>query len=277
MVVLEGLAAFGLYKILFGNTTKEGDAEGPQCPLARRHQRNTATAADAAGSAATQANIVESTKVHVSHAMNNAEVLIRQKLAEQLESAMRMKGSAEKTLAAALEQNNAINDVNTRLKRDVKQLQQQLDGARGQEAKLLAELQGLKRRERCLVGAAQATVLNLLIHAPLIAAVTSVTAKLMQLQRQGRLQVRVDWRAIARSFRTIRVDAPSARYQPTRSPATELDCTICHANQRDVLLLPCRHLAICWPCSEALVAAGDEPQCPLCRQRVTGIQYAVVA
>lgn len=43
-------------------------------------------------------------------------------------------------------------------------------------------------------------------------------------------------------------------------------CVICTENEREVVYLPCRHLATCRECTR-LLKAGD-PKCPFCRARI---------
>eukprot|EP00927_Polykrikos_kofoidii_P013326 TRINITY_DN15801_c0_g2_i1.p1 TRINITY_DN15801_c0_g2~~TRINITY_DN15801_c0_g2_i1.p1 ORF type:complete len:776 (-),score=146.21 TRINITY_DN15801_c0_g2_i1:23-2350(-) len=53
----------------------------------------------------------------------------------------------------------------------------------------------------------------------------------------------------------------------------DLDCTVCMALRRDILLLPCSHMPVCSRCwvtlCEQATGAGRRPSCPLCRTAVT--------
>jgi hypothetical protein len=52
-------------------------------------------------------------------------------------------------------------------------------------------------------------------------------------------------------------------------------CVVCMDAPRSVLLLPCKHLALCEECSESLQAGGNKGACPVCRvpcvQHIPGI------
>ena len=90
-----------------------------------------------------------------------------------------------------------------------------------------------------------------------------------------------------------RSSAP-ANYQPTVSCSESDCCTICYHNQRDTLVLPCHHLALCWVCAETLTAdpssttsatptdsanprINPDAKCPICRRKIEGLTFAYVA
>jgi Zinc finger, C3HC4 type (RING finger) len=52
------------------------------------------------------------------------------------------------------------------------------------------------------------------------------------------------------------------------SSQNRLTCLLCKGNEREVLMIPCRHLCICRRCS---LQQRSIPNCPLCAGRVTGI------
>jgi hypothetical protein len=45
------------------------------------------------------------------------------------------------------------------------------------------------------------------------------------------------------------------------------ECVICMADDRDTLVLPCRHMCLCKSCAEVL--RGQSNKCPICRQGST--------
>jgi hypothetical protein len=48
---------------------------------------------------------------------------------------------------------------------------------------------------------------------------------------------------------------------------TELLCVVCQENQRDTVLLPCRHLCTCGKCASVRLLAA----CPLCREEIDAV------
>jgi hypothetical protein len=264
MVVIEALAAYGLYNIFRDQRSLPSSTQPPNAvPCSATSVPVTTKLAEAAG--------------NLRVTVNDTVASLVPKLEAEIQKARAAARVAEESLAAAFQQNAILNEANSMLQRKVQSLEKARQAALSEEARLQAKIVRLmSRSERSLVGVAQTTAIQVLIHAPLAFAIAGTVRKVSQLRSRGRLRVHIDWLAVKRSIWSVRVDGPSARYQPTRSPAAELDCIVCHANQRDVLLMPCRHLALCWPCSEAL-AADAVPECPLCRQVVTALQYAVVA
>jgi hypothetical protein len=73
---------------------------------------------------------------------------------------------------------------------------------------------------------------------------------------------------------------PPDGYQPTRCPSDGDACVVCLENQRDTLIEPCRHFAMCWPCSEHLLlngGSGEGGRCPVCRGVMANIHFTFVA
>lgn len=82
------------------------------------------------------------------------------------------------------------------------------------------------------------------------------------------------------------LNRPPAAYQPTKVATDVADgsavCAVCLHNARDTLLLPCHHLALCWPCAEFLCptdaqgAAEPLATCPICRSQVSSKTFALL-
>lgn len=306
MVVLEALAAYGLYNIINASTGSETKVtnmaprqEVPRkievpvrgnCPPPEGSRQPTGPPATVAVPVGTPVpadrrrtrEFRESCVLPDSAPVPSVHPSIMVQLQNALHELQHVKAAAAAAEERLAQQVPALQGANATLAKEVQGLRKTVERCQLEELRLRGKLQaaGKQRKEVCLVGAAQTAAITLLIHLPLAMALSQTVQKVSTLRANGRLQVTVDWKALARSITraawAVRVDGPSAQYQPTRSPAAELDCTVCHDNQRDVLLQPCRHLAVCWPCSKAL-AASAQPQCPLCRQEITAIQYAVVA
>lgn len=68
---------------------------------------------------------------------------------------------------------------------------------------------------------------------------------------------------------------PSDNYKPTVASSEADECRVCCEHQRDTLLLPCRHFALCWPCAHKILE-GDERKCPLCRAEISSAQFTFV-
>ncbi len=73
-----------------------------------------------------------------------------------------------------------------------------------------------------------------------------------------------------------RVREPPAGYVPASNPEceSELLCSCCLDHRKDTLLRPCNHLAVCWPCANAILATS--PQCPLCRENISAMEFVYV-
>jgi hypothetical protein len=52
-------------------------------------------------------------------------------------------------------------------------------------------------------------------------------------------------------------------------------CVVCLEYRRDALILPCRHLALCWPCA-ANVAQSAHRVCPVCRGPMQSVTHVFV-
>jgi hypothetical protein len=48
----------------------------------------------------------------------------------------------------------------------------------------------------------------------------------------------------------------------------ECGCGVCLERDRDTLVAPCGHVALCFPCAEAIKDSRN-PECPFCRTRIT--------
>ena len=60
----------------------------------------------------------------------------------------------------------------------------------------------------------------------------------------------------------------------TPTDAEDRSCIICWTNEKDCLILPCRHLAICGECTVALIKDSKDneaPQCPMCRGDIADV------
>jgi hypothetical protein len=74
------------------------------------------------------------------------------------------------------------------------------------------------------------------------------------------------FRSQSTSGRTLSERHKKSRWYALLSKDREFSCLLCSDNNREVLLLPCRHLAICKHCS---VKEANIPTCPLCERDVT--------
>ena len=71
---------------------------------------------------------------------------------------------------------------------------------------------------------------------------------------------------------------PSPNYQPTASYGEADQCVVCLEYQRDTVLEPCHHFALCWPCAEHLLLADpNTKKCPVCREVISDAQFMFVA
>jgi hypothetical protein len=69
---------------------------------------------------------------------------------------------------------------------------------------------------------------------------------------------------------------PSDTYKPTTATGEQDECKVCCEHQRDTLLVPCHHFALCWPCAQRIMQSS-EPKCPLCRVDIVSAQFTFVA
>jgi len=53
-------------------------------------------------------------------------------------------------------------------------------------------------------------------------------------------------------------------------------CVICLTDPRNTAVLPCKHLCVCEDCGGQLQAVQAQRQCPICRQKITGLQIIEV-
>lgn len=62
--------------------------------------------------------------------------------------------------------------------------------------------------------------------------------------------------------------APAAQQQPLAAAETD-GCVVCWERQKQTLLLPCKHIAMCTPCTLAVLGLQREQRtCPICRAQV---------
>ena len=59
------------------------------------------------------------------------------------------------------------------------------------------------------------------------------------------------------------VNAGLSTPQPTLD-ATRI-CVACMENEKNVLLLPCKHVCLCKGCTEQIMFGCEQPLCPVCR------------
>jgi hypothetical protein len=52
-------------------------------------------------------------------------------------------------------------------------------------------------------------------------------------------------------------------------------CIVCLVTPKNALLLPCKHIAMCTECTNTILKSSSQPQCPVCRSRVTDCIYGV--
>ena len=82
--------------------------------------------------------------------------------------------------------------------------------------------------------------------------------------------------------RRRRTRMPPAGYQPQIAQSEAEECKVCMNNQRDTLVTPCNHFAMCWECAEAIcfdASGASGPiagHCPVCRVAITSLQFAYV-
>ena len=67
------------------------------------------------------------------------------------------------------------------------------------------------------------------------------------------------------SNQIVQCEQPSQ--ESLRHPRADLWlCVVCMEQEKKVLLLPCKHLCMCKPCADKIVAGSA--QCPVCRERI---------
>ncbi|RNF07457.1 hypothetical protein TraAM80_03433 [Trypanosoma rangeli] len=66
-------------------------------------------------------------------------------------------------------------------------------------------------------------------------------------------------------------DMPPTQYTPTPARHEGEECVVCMIHKRDTLFGPCRHLCVCWLCSQ------DMHLCPVCRQEILRRQFAFLS
>ena len=52
-----------------------------------------------------------------------------------------------------------------------------------------------------------------------------------------------------------------------RDVSDKLICIICQENDREVVILPCKHLCLCQFCADKI--KGNKKTCPVCRQPIS--------
>ena len=52
-------------------------------------------------------------------------------------------------------------------------------------------------------------------------------------------------------------------------------CVVCLAAPKDSMLLSCKHMAMCAECTRSVFTSSSQPQCPVCRSRITDCVYGV--
>jgi hypothetical protein len=70
--------------------------------------------------------------------------------------------------------------------------------------------------------------------------------------------------------------SPGDSYAPTPATGEQDECKICCENQRDTILLPCRHFALCWVCASKIMDSEDN-NCPICRTEILSAQFTFVS
>lgn len=44
------------------------------------------------------------------------------------------------------------------------------------------------------------------------------------------------------------------------------ECCICYCERANVLVLPCKHMCMCYLCSKVIKKRHDNKKCPICRE-----------
>ena len=92
-----------------------------------------------------------------------------------------------------------------------------------------------------------------------------------KLQQEREARVNLDNIARARSERGSR---PARRVSGDHD-SSSLSCVVCLGAEREVILLPCGHVAVCADCADTLVSQGH--QCPVCRANIDTVMPAYVS
>ncbi|RNF22232.1 uncharacterized protein Tco025E_03164 [Trypanosoma conorhini] len=78
-------------------------------------------------------------------------------------------------------------------------------------------------------------------------------------------------KAVSSSTPRIGRDVPPTEYAPTPARHEGEECVVCMTHRRDTLFDPCRHLCVCWLCSQGMQS------CPVCRQEILRRQFAFIS
>ncbi|KAH9589214.1 hypothetical protein LSM04_004169 [Trypanosoma melophagium] len=65
-------------------------------------------------------------------------------------------------------------------------------------------------------------------------------------------------------------ESPPSTYIPSLARHEGEECVVCMNFKRDTLFEPCRHLCVCWTCSEGMC------YCPICRQETVRRQFTFI-
>ena len=57
---------------------------------------------------------------------------------------------------------------------------------------------------------------------------------------------------------------------PTSASTESPKCIVCTVNERNALVMPCRHFLFCQPCIQQ-VQESNTPHCPTCRRPISSI------
>ncbi|ORC92754.1 uncharacterized protein TM35_000035070 [Trypanosoma theileri] len=72
------------------------------------------------------------------------------------------------------------------------------------------------------------------------------------------------------STSSISSESPPSTYIPSPARHEGEECVVCMSFKRDTLFEPCRHLCVCWICSEGM------SYCPVCRQKTMRRQFTFI-
>lgn len=77
---------------------------------------------------------------------------------------------------------------------------------------------------------------------------------------------------------------PPSNYAPQEARNEGEECKVCMHNQRDTLVRPCNHFALCWDCAAeifnnnsintAVTNSNSRGSCPVCRAPISELQFA---